>query len=84
MLKGKFARSDIESPSKVYGRVVNGIRGLRKDGVSLVFSHSGVLQMMLLKLDIYDLYLHNCGSLGIVVNSEGVPQRLIAYWNHGY
>lgn len=84
MLKGKFKRHDIESPHQVLSRVVDGLGSFKGKGNSLLFTHSGVLQVILAHLDIHDLFIRNCGSLSIVISDDGVPLRLISYWNHGY
>lgn len=84
MLKGKFGRKDIESPANLASRVYSGFKDISGTPDNLVFAHSGVLQVILVNLGIYDLFVGNCGSLSLVLGSDGVPVRMISYWNHGY
>lgn len=84
MLRGKFARADIEHPSHIHSRVLDAFAQFQHQGQYLVYTHSGVLQSLLFNLHIHDLYILNCGSLSFVLDDKGVPQRLIAYWNHGH
>ena len=84
LLKGKFMREDIESPKKLLTRLTSAFSEFKDEGNYLVFAHSGVLQVLLHELRIYDLFLRNCGSLSLILNEQGRPIELIKYWNHGY
>ena len=84
MLRGKFARADIEHPTHIHTRVLDAFAQFQLQGQYLVYTHSGVLIALLHTLDIYDLAFKNCGSASFVLDDKGTPQRLIAYWNHGH
>lgn len=84
MRTGKFKRFDIESPTQVLERVSEGFRSFKPGQPTLLYAHSGILQILLYTLNIYDLFLQNCGSVAVVVNPQGLPEKLIGYWNHGY
>lgn len=77
-------RDDIEQPDQVFDRVKNGFDNLKNNGNHLIFAHSGVIQIILMRLDIHDLFLSNCGGLAFELDQNGHPLELLSYWNHGY
>jgi len=83
MLQGKFGRSDIESPKQIEKKLLEGLADI-KGNRGLIFTHSGVFQVLLHHLHICDLFVQNCGSLSLVLSETGKPKHITAYWNHGY
>ena len=77
-------RDDIEQPDQVFQRVSAGFKDLQNGKNHLIFAHSGVIQIILRRLDIHDLFLANCGGLAFEVDPNGSPFKLLSYWNHGY
>ena len=48
---------------------------------NILFSHLGVIQILLSKIGMQGLFIDHCGAIALEVGQNGRPVRLINYWN---
>ena len=81
VLNGKFLGGGIEKPAAIQERLFSFFSELEDNQNIVVYSHSGMLQVIMKQMGIRELYMNNCGVLTFLADQNGLPVDMDGYWN---